>query len=315
MNSFAKERVRLVRRLSDRIGETVSGVQEIRGNDTSAYERAAMSAALGEIYTVRLRIFLWKFVIKFLNNSINHLGPFCFYSIGGYFVIDGQLEIGTLIAAITAHKDLAAPWKELLNYYQRREDARIKYEQVVNQFNPPGMLDETLQLGSPPAGARVRGELAASGLALRDDTGTSFLDGVSLRVPADTTVAVVGAPGSGREELALVLVRLMNPTSGALTIGGERSDRLHEGVTGRRLRLVRRPAAVPVQRDGSRQPPLRTQARAESRQGAGSALGGGSGGRRKLDRRRERGLDRPRGPGRRCPAEAARGAGGGRARR
>ena len=238
VNSFAKERVRLVRRLSDRIGETVSGVQEIRGNDTSAYERAAMSAALGEIYTVRLRIFIWKFVIKFLNNSINHLGPFCFYSIGGYFVILGRLEIGTLMAAIAAHKDLAAPWKELLNYYQRREDARIKYEQVIAQFSPAGMLDESLQLGPPPAGARVSGELAASGLALRDDTGTSFLEGVSFTVPADAKAAVVGAPGSGREELALVLARLMNPTSGALTIGGERADRLHEGVTGRRLAYV-----------------------------------------------------------------------------
>ena len=238
VNAFAKERVRLVRRLSDRIGETVSGIQEIRGNDTSAYERAAMSAALGEIYTVRLRIFIWKFVIKFLNNSINHLGPFCFYSIGGYFVIEGRLEIGTLMAAIAAHKDLAAPWKELLNYYQRREDARIKYEQVTTQFSPPDMLDESLQLGPPPAGARVSGELAASGLSLRDDTGTSFLEGVSLTLPVDTRAAVVGAPGSGREELALVLVRLMNPTSGALTIGGERADRLHEGVIGRQLAFV-----------------------------------------------------------------------------
>ena len=238
MNSFAKERVRLVRRLSDRIGETVSGVQEIRGHDTSAYERAAMSAGLGDIYVVRLKIFIWKFVIKFLNNSINHLGPFCFYSIGGYFVILGRLEIGTLMAAIAAHKDLAAPWKELLNYYQRREDARIKYEQVIAQFSPAGMLDESLQLGPPPAGARLEGEIAASGLTLRDDTGTSFLEGVSLSVPADGRVAVVGTPGSGREELALVLARLMNPTSGALTIGGERADRMHEGVTGRRLAFV-----------------------------------------------------------------------------
>ena len=238
VNSFAKERVRLVRRLSDRIGETVSGVQEIRGNDTSAYERAAMSAGLGEIYVVRLRIFIWKFVIKFLNNSINHLGPFCFYSIGGYFVIQGRLEIGTLLAAIAAHKDLAAPWKELLNYYQRREDARIKYEQVVAQFNPPGMLDESLQHGSPPAGSRVEGDIAASGLALKDETGTSFLEGVSLSVPANAKVAVVGAAGSGREELALVLARLMSPTSGALTIGGERADRMHEGVIGRRLAFV-----------------------------------------------------------------------------
>ena len=238
VNSFAKERVRLVRRLSDRIGETVTGIQEIRGNDTSDYELAAMSAGLGDIYVVRLKIFIWKFVIKFLNNSINHLGPFCFYSIGGYFVIMGRLEIGTLMAAIAAHKDLAAPWKELLNYYQRREDARIKYEQVITQFSPPGMLDESLQRGSPPAGARVGGDFAASGLTLRDDSGTSFLEGVSLEFPATARVAVVGAPGSGREELALVFARLMNPTSGALTISGERADRLHEGVTGRRLAFV-----------------------------------------------------------------------------
>ena len=238
VNSFAKERVRLVRRLSDRIGETVSGVQEIHGNDTSAYERAAMSAGLGDIYVVRLRIFIWKFVIKFLNNSINHLGPFCFYSIGGYFVILGRLEIGTLMAAIAAHKDLAAPWKELLNYYQRREDARIKYEQVIAQFSPPGMLDESLQLGSPPAVSRLEGDISASALTLRDESGTSFLEGVSLKLPATAKVAVVGAPGSGREELAVVLARLMNPTSGALTIGGERADRMHEGVTGRRLAFV-----------------------------------------------------------------------------
>ena len=148
------------------------------------------------------------------------------------------MEIGTLMAAIAAHKDLAAPWKELLNYYQRREDARIKYEQVIVQFSPPGMLDESLQHGPPPADTRLAGEIAASGVALRDDTGTSFLDGVSLNVPADAKVAVVGAAGSGREELALVLARLTNPTSGAITIGGERADRMHEGVTGRRLAYV-----------------------------------------------------------------------------
>ena len=238
VNALGKERVRLVRRLSDRIGETVSGIQEIRGHDTSAYERARMSAALGDIYTVRLRIFIRKFVIKFLNNSINHLGPFCFYSIGGYFVIRGQLEIGTLMAAIAAHKDLAAPWKELLNYYQRREDARIKYEQVITQFNPPGMIEESLQHGSPPPGVRPEGEIVASGVSLRDDTGTSFFEGVSFALPAGAHVAVVGVAGSGREELALVLARLANPTSGSLAIGGERVDRMHEGVIGRRLAFV-----------------------------------------------------------------------------
>ncbi|NBT30056.1 MAG: hypothetical protein EBT18_11365, partial [Gammaproteobacteria bacterium] len=46
----------------------------------------------GAIYDVRLQIYIWKFIIKFLNNSINQLGPFCFYAIGGWLVIQGDLE-------------------------------------------------------------------------------------------------------------------------------------------------------------------------------------------------------------------------------
>ena len=107
------------------------------------------SRRLGAIYDVRLQIYIWKFIIKFLNNSINQLGPFCFYAIGGWLVINGDLEFGALFAAIAAHKDLAAPWKDLLNFYQRQADAKIKYEQVIEQFQPAGMMEEDRQLGEP----------------------------------------------------------------------------------------------------------------------------------------------------------------------
>ena len=169
-------------------------MQEIRGHDTSAYERAAMSAGLGDIYVVRLRIFIWKFVIKFLNNSINHLGPFCFYSIGGYFVIQGRLEIGTLMAAIAAHKDLGAPWKELLNYYQRREDARIKYEQVDHPVQSPRHARRVAPASGPRlASARVEGE----NRGLRPHPARRYRHEFSSRAcrstcPANAKVAVVG---------------------------------------------------------------------------------------------------------------------------
>ena len=126
VNLLGKERVRLVRKLSDRIGETVQGVQEIHAHDTSNLEMADFSDRLGTIFGIRYKIYRQKFVIKFINNFIQQLGPFFFYSIGGYLVITGGLDIGTLMAAIAAHKDLAGPWKELLTYYQMKEDARIK---------------------------------------------------------------------------------------------------------------------------------------------------------------------------------------------
>ena len=244
VNQFGKERVRLVRRLSERVGESISGIQEIHAHDTATYELAEFSGRLGAIYDVRLRIYVWKFIIKFLNNTINQLGPFSFYAIGGYLVIEGELAIGTLMAAIAAHKGLYAPWKELLNYYQRQADARIKFEQVVDQFQPAGMMEPEKQLADPETTEPLAGEVSGVSVILHDDTGIPLLDGATFSYQAAETVAIVGTGGSGKEDLARLIARLGSPTSGQITIGGARLDDMPESVTGRRIGYVGRGAYI-----------------------------------------------------------------------
>ena len=89
VNLLGKARVRQVRRLADRIGETVGGVRDIRANDTTQYERArfSRSSAWSSASATDLQE---EFFIKFLNNFMAQLGPFFFYSIGGYLVIMGD---------------------------------------------------------------------------------------------------------------------------------------------------------------------------------------------------------------------------------
>ena len=238
VNLLGKERVRLVRYLSDQLGESVSGVEEVHAHDGSNYMRAMFSNQLGKIYDVRYRIYLLKFVIKFLNNFIQQLGPFFFYAIGGTMVINGSLEVGTLVAAIGAHKEMAAPWKELLAYYQRREDARIKYEQVVEQFEPVGMRDEDNQLIEPEEIPRLTGELIASNLELSDDTGNRILDGLSARLKLNQRMAISGPAGSGREALTQVLARLIDPDRGRLIVGDLNLVTVPEAIVGRRIAYV-----------------------------------------------------------------------------
>lgn len=238
VNLLGKQRVRLVRALSDRIGETVSGVQEVHAHNTARYELAEFARRLGEIFQTRYRIYLWKFVIKFINNTVNHLGPFFFYSVGGILVIQGDLNLGALVAVLAANKDLAAPWKELLNYYQRREDARIKYEQVVEQFEPPEMMEEGQQLDEPESIEAMHGAYAGSAVRLEDDTGHALIDGASFEISTGDHVAVVGAGGSGKDQLGLLLARLVKPTGGSLTINGASLEELPEAVTGRRIGYV-----------------------------------------------------------------------------
>jgi ABC-type multidrug transport system fused ATPase/permease subunit len=126
VNRLGKERVKAVRKLAEQIGESVSGVQEIRAHDNARWQLSRFTAQLGVIYDIRYEIFKRKFFVKFLNNFINQLTPFFFYAIGGYLVIQGSLSFGALVAVLAAYKDLASPWKELLDYYQQKEDNRIR---------------------------------------------------------------------------------------------------------------------------------------------------------------------------------------------
>ena len=238
VNLMGKERVRRVRELSASIGETAAGIQEVHTHNTARRELAIFSRRLGAIYDVRLQIYIWKFIIKFLNNSINQLGPFCFYAIGGWLVINGDLEFGALFAAIAAHKDLAAPWKDLLNFYQRQADAKIKYEQVIEQFQPAGMMEEDRQLGEPEGINALKGDISASGLSLGDDTGAMLVDSASFTLDMTGHVALVGGGGSGKEETTQLLAGLLEPTGGNLQIGSKKIEDLPEAVTGRRLAYV-----------------------------------------------------------------------------
>ncbi len=250
VNRLAKERVRTVRQLSDKIGESVTGITEIRSNDATRYERADVSHRLGKIYDIRYEIFRRKFAIKFINNFLAQLTPFFFYSIGGYLVLrtiqtgdPNGLTLGALVAVLAAYKDLSSPWKELLNYYQQVEDVRIKYEQVVEQFEPPGMVDPALQDADPdPAhavsGALLAATLAGANLAYSEDGRIKAVEGANFSLQLNRHTAIVGSSGSGKDELLLMAVRLLEPTGGSLLLNGARLQSMPDSVTGRRMAYV-----------------------------------------------------------------------------
>jgi putative ABC transport system ATP-binding protein len=238
VNLLAKERVKTVRKLSERIGETVSGIEEIHANDTAELERAEFTRWIGTIYEIRYVIYRKKFFIKFLNNVIGQATPFFFLSIGGYLVITGGLTFGALVAVLAAYKDLAAPWKELLAWYQLKEDARVKYDQLTEQFMPSGMLDPELQEVPTEPVPTLQGSVIASNLTLQDDGGVKTVDGVGFQFDIGDRVALVGGSGSGVDGIAKLLARLLAPTAGHIAINGVRLETLPEAVTGRRIGYV-----------------------------------------------------------------------------
>jgi ABC-type multidrug transport system ATPase subunit len=161
-----------------------------------------------------------------------------FFLIGGYFVIKGELSFGALVAVLAAYKDLSSPWKELLDFYQNQQDVAIKYEQVVEQFQVPDMLDKRSLLEAPEKVEPLHGEVTAANIGLVDDDGILLLEGVNFEFSLGTDVAIVGQSNSGRNLIPQLFARLVTPTSGRLAIGDTDLNSVPLAVSGRRIGYV-----------------------------------------------------------------------------
>lgn len=129
VNMLSRTRIAEVRRLGRHLSD------QLRAECESASSLAPTSRSFRELEQVRRRIFQLKFFIKALNNFLTALTPFLFYSLGGYFVIEGRISLGALVAVLAAHKDFSAPLKELFRYYQTLEDTRIRYQEITTFFS------------------------------------------------------------------------------------------------------------------------------------------------------------------------------------
>ena len=86
-----------------------------------------------------------------------------------------------MVGVLLAYKDLPGPIKELIDWDQQRQDVQIKYEQVIDQFQPEGMMPEELQAmpdGPPPPLGK---ELALRRHACRRTAGSSSSTASALR--------------------------------------------------------------------------------------------------------------------------------------
>ncbi len=236
--TLTKQRQLSARQLAGRVAESVDGIVEIRAHDTSNYERAEISSRLGRIFRIRFEFYQRKFLIKFINNFLSQVTPFLFYSIGGYLVIVGRLDIGALVAVIAAYKDLPSPIKELIDWDQQRLDVQIKYAQVMEQFAVDDLAPPELQQVIDAPQLPREGSIRVSNLSLMDEGGDKVVDGVSFEIGLDAHVAVVGPQGAGRSELAQLLARLVAPSGGTVEMGGVDITRAPEAVTGRAISYV-----------------------------------------------------------------------------
>ena len=235
VNELARQRVQNVRKLADHVGESVAGISDIHSHYTRRFEQATISHRLGTIYDIRFDIYKRKFFIKFLNNFLAVLTPFFFFSIGGYLVLQGELSLGALVAVLAAYKDLSSPWKELLKFYQISQDIKVKYAQIIEQFDLPNMFDSSIMNATVDDIEPFRKSLLTRNLSYKDEDDKKIINRITTEIPLDRHIALTGTSSIDTEIFAQLLARLITPASGQVLIDEQDSKTFPEALIGRQL--------------------------------------------------------------------------------
>ena len=149
--------------------------------------------------------------------------------IGVWRIEQGAITPGTLVGLINLFALLIWPLRLIGYVLGDMPRAVAGYERVAEVLGEP--LPDPAAAG--PAGARVLPggplELVVDRLGYGYEAGAEVLHEVSFRVPAGSTVALVGPTGSGKSTLALLLARLLVPDRGTIRLGGRDLAELDAG--------------------------------------------------------------------------------------
>lgn len=118
VNRRAGKRIQVLRQL---------GIAMIVRDDDAEDERRIQQA-----FTLDMGIFKLKFTMNFLMNLLNHLQRVSALLIGGWWVYNGYLEIGGVVAFIGGINRLNDPWGDLVNYFRDVNVTQVKYRLLAD---------------------------------------------------------------------------------------------------------------------------------------------------------------------------------------
>ncbi|MFF7100069.1 ABC transporter ATP-binding protein [Streptomyces nigra] len=194
----------------------VSGVRVVKGFGQEEQETGKLREVGRRLYAGRLRTIRFNAKYTPALQAVPALGQVAMLALGGWLAVRGHITLGTFVAFSTYLAQLVGPVRMLAMVLTVAQQARASSERVLELIDTePSIKDGTKTL---PADAPATVEF--DDVSFGYDEERPVLDGLSLEIRAGETLAVVGASGSGKSTVSLLLPRFYDVTHGAVLVGG-----------------------------------------------------------------------------------------------
>jgi ATP-binding cassette subfamily B protein len=203
--------------ISAKAQENFSGARLIRAfaqeeAEIASFESANLEYIRRSLYLVRLMAMLWptlEFVLG-LSLMITLL-------VGGHEVVSHRISVGQFTAFNVYMVQLTWPmiavgW--VVNLFQRGTASVVRIDELLKQ--QPSIADALTATDTP-----ITGDIEFRNLTFAYPDAPAVLHDLNLRIPAGSSLAIVGPTGSGKSTLVSLIPRLHDTAAGTVLIDGQ----------------------------------------------------------------------------------------------
>jgi ABC-type bacteriocin/lantibiotic exporter with double-glycine peptidase domain len=124
INRRVQSRINVLRQAS--VGVLVSGAGEL---EVARVLKQEMRFA--EIFSLNLGVVKLRYSMHFLMNLTHNFAKVIVLGVGGWYVITGETEVGTVVAFVSGLNNVHDPWGGLVSWYEDMMVTRARYRTFV----------------------------------------------------------------------------------------------------------------------------------------------------------------------------------------
>jgi ATP-binding cassette subfamily B protein len=221
--SFAKRMEGPARRAQERIGdvsavahESIDGALVVKTLGREHAEVARLRERAEQLRDERVTAGYIRAGFDSALEGLPQLAVIALLAVGSWRLSTGDITLGTLVQVVTLFGMLAWPMRFVGWILAELPRAVVGYDRVNRVLAEPVTVTRpSAPVVLPDGPLDVRAEALTYAI-----DGVRVLDEIDLRIEPNESVAIVGPTGVGKSTLAQLLVRLDDPTSGEILIGG-----------------------------------------------------------------------------------------------
>ncbi|WP_207386432.1 ABC transporter ATP-binding protein [Protofrankia symbiont of Coriaria ruscifolia] len=195
----------------------VTGVRVVKGFGQEERELSELETRARTLFASRLRVARLTSRYNPALQAVPALGQVLVLALGGWLALHRHISLGTFVAFTTYLAAFVSPVRQLATLLTVSQEARASVERVMEIIDErPGTVDAPNAVELPDEPLSVELDRTVFGYAGADP----LLRGLTLRIAPGETVALVGAAGSGKSTVALLLARFYDVSQGSVRLGG-----------------------------------------------------------------------------------------------